>query len=153
MIVANTSISGVAVYVNTKAYNRLAADFKKTYPEAYKSAQVALRALLKRTLSQAAANAAAFSDRIPQSGKTRMRGLNGAVQFGDTGSTGASDAAPIENRGKGFVRHPVFGHMDVWTSTNSHAAFLSPAFDATKDEALEILDNAVFGAMERSVGL
>lgn len=143
------STIGVGIYVNTKAYNSLARDLLKIDPEAYKSAQVALRALTKRTLSQAAANAG-YSNRIPQSGKTSVRLLKAKVTFG---GQGPPDAAPIENKGKGFVRHPVFGNKDNWTAKNSHPAFLTPAFDESKDEAYAILDEAIFSAIDRATGM
>lgn len=146
---ARNSNAGVAVYVDTKAYNAQAKKFRATYPEAYKAAQVALRGLAKQTLTQASSNAS-YSSRIPASGKVTVRGLNAKVIFG---GDAASDASPIENKGKGLVRHPVFGNFDVWTAKNSHPAFLAPAFDESKEEALEILDNMIFAAMERTAGM
>lgn len=147
---------GVAVYVDTRSFNRLASDLRRFAPEAYKAAQIALRGLTKRTLSKAAANAS-FSTQIPGSGRTSVRLLKGKVQFGSGGGGGtrAYIAAPIENRGEGYVEHPVFGNKRGQSSTNknSHPAFLAPAFDESKEEALAIMDDAVFGAFERMTGM
>lgn len=79
-----------------------------------------------------------------------MTGLNAKIQFG---GDAAPDAAPIENKGKGFVRHPVFGNKDVWTAKNSHPPFLGPAFEEDREEAMAVLDEAVFRTIEVTVGL
>lgn len=75
---------------------------------------------------------AAFSSRIPSSIKVST--ARGSVTV-KAGGSSAPDAAPIENKGKGHVRHPVFGHMNVWTDKNSPPAYLHPALDAKREEA------------------
>ena len=137
---------GVGIYVDTRAFNAQANALRRVDPVAYKNASTALRALTKRTLSVAAANAASFSTRIPLSGKSSVRMLKGKVQFG---GGRAYIAVPIENRGEGHVTHPTFGPKGTReTNKNSPPAFLAPAFDESKEEALDILDEAVFSAME-----
>lgn len=139
------SRAAVGVYVDTRAFNRIARDFRLAFPDAYKEAQIALRTVARRTLAKAQANAS-FSKRIPASGRVRMTGLNAKIQFG---GDAAPDAAPIENRGKGHVRHPVFGNKNVWTDKNSPPAFLAPAFEEDREAALAIIDEAIFRAEER----
>lgn len=153
---ARNSNAGVGIYVDTKAFNRMASDLRRVAPEVYKTAQVSLRAVARNTLAKAAAKAS-YSKRIPGSGKVRMRGLNAKIQFG---GDAAPNAAPIENKGKGFVRHPVFipkdqlpGPPGRWTEKNSHPAFLGPSFEEDRDEAMAIIDEAVFRTIERTVGL
>lgn len=147
---ASNSNAGVGVYVDTRQFNAAARAFRKVAPEAYKAAQIALRTSARVTLSRAAGKAAGFSGRIPQSGRVRMSGLNARIQFG---GDNAPDAAPIENRGKGFVRHPVFGNREVWTDKNSHPAYLGPTFEEDLPAALALIDEAVFRAEERTVGM
>ena len=147
----NTSISSPGIYMDTTPLKRLADQFRLLGPEARKAMRVGIRGIVNMVRDQGRINSS-YSQRIPGSirGRTSAHGLSGSVV---AGGSRAPNAAPIENKGKGFVRHPVFGNKDVWTDLNSHPAFLAPAFDASKDEALEILDTAVFMAIERATGM
>jgi hypothetical protein len=77
-----------------------------------------------------------YSERISNSVKV--------VPAGDTvtvtaGGSEAPEAAPIENKGKGFVRHPIFvpaaempGPPGSWTRKNSKPPFFAPAVAASE---------------------
>jgi hypothetical protein len=95
-----------------------------------------------------ARNRASYSDKIPASIKVRTaRGNVKVVAGGDA----APDAAPIENKGRGFVRHPIFGSRENWTSKNSHPAFLSPAFDAHREEVLGMIETTLTDAVHAAI--
>ena len=70
-----------------------------------------------------------YSSKIPGSIHTEMAGP-GLVRVGST----LREAVAIENRGKGFVRHPLYGTRDHWYS-NPQPAFLHPAAEARRAEA------------------
>jgi len=66
----------------------------------------------------------------------------------------APNAVPIENHGKGFVRHPVFvpkselpGPPGSWTDKHSHPSFLAAAAKGKEEEMAksfeELLDVVV----------
>lgn len=110
------------VRFDNRALMELSAAFRRVAPESYKAAQKVVRAAALEVLEDAKARTS-YSSRIPGSGKVRMVGLNARVSFG---GDAAPDAAPIENRGKGFVRHPLFGNWDYWYQ-NPQPAFLAPA--------------------------
>lgn len=143
-----TSKTGVSVVADTKQLAKLARDLRSAAPAAWKAYRVAARALAQPVLADAQARAS-FSKRIPSSGKIRVTGGgNIKVVFG---GESAPDAAAIENRGRGHVRHPVHGHRDRWTDKNSHPAFLAPAFDAHREAVMRGIEAAVFEAVERAV--
>lgn len=143
-----TSQSGFSIVANTKQVSALARDLRRASPLAYKAAQRSIRAVALVVRNQAAQNAAVYSTRIPGTGVVRMAGLNAKVRFG---GDGAPDAAPIENEGAGFVRHPVFGNRDVWTTKNSHSAFLWPAFKGHQEEAAKAIEEAVYTAVDLAI--
>jgi hypothetical protein len=71
------------------------------------------------------------------------------------GGDAAPNAAPIENRGKGFVRHPTFGRKDGpndWTSKNSHPAFMATALAAHQEEIAKGIERGVYEATVRAIG-
>lgn len=64
---------------------------------------------------------------------------------------------PIENNGKGFVRHPVFiprsqlpGPPGRWTSKNSRPAFLLPTYARRREWALTEMEKAYWDAFQRA---
>ena len=80
------------------------------------------------------------SKRISGSGRVRIsRYGNVVVQFG---GGDAWIAVPIENRGKGMVEHPTFGHMPK-TNKNGLPAGLHPALNAKRGKAVVVLGAAV----------
>jgi hypothetical protein len=144
----STSNAGVSISVDTRALSRLAADLRYAAPESWKACRVALKAAGEIVAADARARTS-YSDRIPGSIKVRVtRGGNVKVV---AGGEAAPDAAAIENRGKGFVRHPVFGDRQVWTDKNSRPAFLAPAFAAHQEEIVELMTEAVTAAVERAL--
>jgi hypothetical protein len=145
---SSASRSGVSVVADTKALGRLARDLRRASPEAWKALRVSLRATAQPVLEDARARAS-FSKRIP--GSMRIVVTSGGNVKIVAGGEQAPDAAAIENRGKGFVRHPVFGNRERWTSKNSRPAFLAPAFDAHKDQVAAEIEAAVAAAVDRAI--
>lgn len=132
---------GAIIDIDVGALRAAAEQMRATIPAAHAAAKVALAAggeLVKNT----AASNASYSQRIP--GSIRVQVTSGLVVNVIAGGDAAPDAAPIENRGKGFVRHPVFGNRQVWTAKNSHPAFLTPA--GRSNEA------AIVALYEKTVG-
>ncbi len=142
------SQSGVSIVCDTSSLARLARDLRRASPDAWKAYRVSVRAMAQVVLDDARSRAA-FSTRIPQSGRIRITsGGNVKVVFG---GDLAPDAAAIENKGRGFVRHPVFGDRQDWTDKNSHPAFLAPAFEAHREEVLTAIEEAVIEAVDVAV--
>jgi hypothetical protein len=139
----------VSIVADTRGLARLARDLRRASPEAWKAYRVRVREVAEVVLKDAQSRAS-YSSRIPQTGKVRVLSSgNVVITFG---GDAAPDAAPIENKGKGFVRHPVFGNRDKWTSKGSHPAFAAPALDAHAEEVMRELEAAVCEAVERVVG-
>lgn len=140
---ANSS-TGTPIVVDTAALKRLAKALRDAAPEVRNAYRRSMRASMTVVLKDAQSRAG-YSTRIPGSGRIRTTSAgNVKVTFG---GNAAPDAAPIENKGKGFVRHPVFGNRNVWTAKNSKPAFLGPAFEAHRVEVAK----AVGSAVERAV--
>lgn len=139
------SQSGFSIVADTKQMASLARGLRRAAPLAYKAAQKSIRAVAVIVKNEAAANAPGA--RIAGSGSVRMNGLNAKVRFG---GDAAPDAAPIENEGKGFIRHPTFGH-NPWTAKNSHPAFLWPAFQNHQEEAAKTIEQAVYDAVDLAI--
>jgi hypothetical protein len=151
----STSKTGIPIEVDTAGLNRLARDIARVAPEAAKGLTKGMAAAGEVIAANAKARVS-YSKRIP--GSIKVRAARGNVRV-SAGGEAAPNAAPIENKGRGFVRHPVFVPMDKmpgpkgsWTEKNSHAAFLAPALDATAGEVAEIVEDALFEAVERAIG-
>ena len=142
------SKSGLNIVVDTRSLARLARDLRKAAPDAWKAYRTSVRAVAEVVLEDAKQRAS-FSSRIPQSMKIRVT-AGGNVKI-VAGGDAAPDAAAIENRGRGFVRHPVFGNREKWTAKGSHAAFLAPALDAHRDEVAQAIEEAVADAVTRAI--
>lgn len=139
--------SGIPVYADTAALSRLARNLRAAGPASWKAYRVAVRAAAAPMLADMQ-DRASFSSRIPQSGKVQVTaGGNVKIVFS------APDAAPIENRGRGMVRHPVFGNRNVWTAKNSHAAFAAPALAAHQAAMVEAIETAITDAVRRTLEL
>ena len=134
--------------VDTRSLSRLARDLRKGAPEAWKAYRKSVRAVAEVVKKDAQARAS-YSKRIPQSMKIRVT-AGGNVKI-VAGGDAAPDAAAIENKGKGFVRHKVWGHADRWTDKHSHPAFLAPALDAHREEVASAIEAAVYDAVRRAV--
>lgn len=141
------SQSGIPIFADTTALTRLSRDLMAAAPEAWKACRVAMRAEAE-VVAEDARQRVDYSSRIEWSIKVRVR--PGSVKI-IAGGDAAPDASPIENQGKGFVRHPVFGNREVWTAKNSHPAFLAPALEAHKEEVLLGIEAAVVGAVNMAL--
>lgn len=137
----------VPIYADTAALSRLARNLRASGPAAWKAYKVSVRAAAQVVLADAQSRAS-FSQRIPQSGRVQVTAA-GNVKIVFT----APDAAPIENGGKGFVRHPVFGNREAWTSKNSHPAFAAPAVEAGQEAMVAAIETAITDAVARTLGL
>lgn len=148
--VPRSSQSGVGIAADTSGLARLARDLRRASPEAWKAYRVAVRVAAEPVLADARSRAS-FSSRIPDSMRIRVMST-GNVKI-VAGGDAAPDAAPIENRGKGFVRHPTFGRRGAgeWTTKNSHPAYLAPALDAHRDEVLTAIEAAVYEAVDHAL--
>lgn len=89
-----------------------------------------------------------ISTRIADSIKVRRtKGLQVQVI---AGGPNAPHAAPLENKGRGNVTHPTFGH-DPWTNKNSRPAYLHPAMEAQRAEMEPRIQEVVSKAAERAL--
>lgn len=109
--------------VDVSDFSRFAKVLRKKAPESATKMRKGLRASGMIVSERTKANAS-FSSRIPGSVSVRTSGASVSVT---AGGTKAPNAAPIENKGKGYVRHPVFGDMSNWTGKNSHGPWFTPA--------------------------
>jgi len=101
----------------------------------------------------------AYSSRIP--GSVVVAPVPGGATI-TVGGASAPDASPIENKGKGFVRHPTFvaradlpGPPGSWTAKNSHPAYFHPAMEAaeaTAESQLTTSVDATFAAIAAEAG-
>jgi hypothetical protein len=113
-------------YVNVDDLKQLARDLKSASPVAAKAASLRMKAAAK-IVSDEASNRVSYSKQI--SVRPSVTGVFAAKVVAR-----GRPAAPIENNGAGFVRHPIFGNLDAWTAKGSHPAYLAPALDAKATE-------------------
>lgn len=142
------STTGIPIVVDVSALRNLARDLRRVAPEAYKELQAEMKVAGEKVAADARERVS-YSPRIQASIRVRTSPGNFKVQ---AGGDSAPDAAPIENGGKGFVRHPVFGDREAWTSKNSHPAFLAPALEANAPAVAEAVDAAISRAAEKVLG-
>ncbi len=147
----NTGVSqsGIPIYADTQQLSRLARALRDAGPEVWKECRAKLRAAGQIVADDAKLRSSPFSGRIEYSIHVRTT-ASGNVKV-IAGGESAPDAAAIENRGKGFVRHPVFGNREVWTDKNSHPAFLAPALDANADRIVEIVETGIHTAIDAAM--
>lgn len=152
------SQSGVPIYIDVSELRALARDLNRASREAGK----ALRKGMLEAGELVAADAksrADYSKRIPGSIHVTAGRTNFRVR---AGGESAPNASPVENKGKGFIRHPVFLTYDQahsgsskyikrWTEKNSRPAFLAPALDANAEKVAEIVGNTVHAAVKSAV--
>lgn len=138
--------------VDVSDFKRFARALRKAAPETATKMRKGLRTSAGVIAEGAKANAS-FSERIPASVKVRTSGVTVAVI---AGGEKAPNAAPIENRGKGKVRHPVFGNPDVWTDKNSHDSWFTPAVRdgaiVFRTSMVDVLSDAVEDVAKMSRG-
>lgn len=138
----------MGIRANADGFKVLSRDLSRAVPAAEAASRAATKAGAQVVL-QDAKRRVSYSRRIPESGRVVPHRDGWSVVFG--GSV-APDAAPIENRGVGFVRHPVFGNRAVWTAKHSHPPFLHPAVIAYRDTAPEAIGDEVTVAIRSAVG-
>lgn len=152
--VPKTSKTGQPIMVDTAGLNALARDLGRVAPEAAKGLTKGMAAA-GEVIAADAKQRVSYSKRIPSSFKVRATRGNVRVS---AGGDAAPNAAPIENQGKGFVRHPTYSPRPSapervgWTDKNSHPAFLEPALDATAGEVIELVEDALFEAVQTAIG-
>lgn len=125
--------------IDTRAFSR----FAKALKSADRNLANNLRKKIRAGAEIVAADArsrASFSKRIPGAIRVRTSGASVAVEVD---KNKAPNAKPIENDGKGHVRHPVFGDRAVWTDKNSRPAFLHPALESKREEATLVIAEAI----------
>lgn len=141
------SQAGVGIALDTSSFRRLAADLRRGAPLVYRDAHAAFRLALEPIAEDARARSS-FSSRIEYTIKIRGSGLSLKIV---AGGEQAPDAAPIENRGRGHVRHPTWGHRDRWTDKNSPPAYLTPAFEAGQERFLRECEAALMASVDRVI--
>lgn len=137
---------GFGIIADTSAFKKLASNWRRAAPASEKAAQKVLRTVALEVVAETKERAS-FSRHIPVTVKVRMAGLNARIS---AGGSSAWWAVPIENRGKGNVEHPTFGHDPV-TSKGSHPAFLMPSFEAHIAQYIEALKVALTEAADEAL--
>jgi hypothetical protein len=147
--------TGIPIIIDTKQFSTLTRSIRAMGP----AGAVAVRGALRDSAALVKANAAArvsYSSRIGGSLKARATAVNFKVS---AGGDAAPNAAPIENKGKGFVRHPIFiprsklpGPPGSWTEKNSHPAFLAPAREEETEAILELIADRYAEAIGNALG-
>ena len=142
------------VFIDTSSLKRLAKKFEALGAEGIPdAARIGLRVMVNKVRDEARRNAS-YSKRIPGSirGRVSVRGFSGSVA---AGGPKAPNAAPIENKGKGHVRHPIFvpraqlpGPPGSWTEKNSHPAFLSTAVEGKEVELQQMVEHLLDDVIE-----
>lgn len=146
--------TGLPVTVDVEAIRVLAQDLRRVSPAVWEATKAELRAGAELVLRDAEARArtggksGAGSSRIASSGVVmpitagRLR-----VRFG---GDDAWFAQIIENRGRGMVEHPTFGH-EPKTNKNGLPAFLAPAVAKNRLKILAIVDRTVGDQVQKIV--
>lgn len=148
-----TSISGTPILADVAGLRTLARDLARAAPEAAKGLQKGM-AGAGAVIADDAKQRASYSKRIPGSIKVRAARANVRVS---AGGDAAPNAAPIENKGNGFVRHPTYSPRPGvpervgWTSKNSRPASLAPALEAKAGEVVEIIEESLYKAVTAAI--
>jgi hypothetical protein len=140
--------TGIPIVIDSRQFSALTRGIRASGPAGAAAVRRALRDSAEIVKTAAAQNAS-YSSRIPGSLRARATATNFKVS---AGGDAAPDAAPIENKGRGFVRHPVFGDRENWTEKNSHPAFLAPALEAHTEEIVELLTDRLTAAVDEAIG-
>ncbi len=145
----SVSHSGLPIVVDVAQLRALANDLRRASVEANKALRTGMH-MAAEVVAADARKKTDYSNRIPGSIKVSVGRVNFKVS---AGGDAAPDAAPIENRGKGHVRHPVFANPKksrnewTWTDKNSRPAFLAPALYENADRVAKIVIDAVGDAV------
>jgi hypothetical protein len=120
---------------------------RETSPAAWRAYRKEALAIGNEMLAEAKQRAA-FSPKIAASGRVTVQANgNVVVKFG---GPDAWWVVPIENRGRGNVSHPTFGHEPI-TDLNSHAAILHPVFVQNRDRYVNRIRAALHTAVQQAV--
>lgn len=139
MAKSSISTGSFAVGVDAADLKKLAADLKLATPEAAKASRSRMRVAAEIVAADA-------RDRVSYSKQIKIKASVTRV-FNAAVIASGKPAAPIENNGKGYVRHPVFGDMDDWTAKGSHPAYLAPALDSNIAEVTDIVGSVIDDAL------
>lgn len=134
------------IHIDTIELKALSEQLEVLGPGVVEEIRSALRDGLIVLRDEARRNSA-YSSRIPGSIRTRTNKARMAG-YVTAGGKAAPDAAAIENKGKGYVRHPTFGHLP-WTNKSSHPAFFAPAVEKKKDEVQAIVYGRISALIDR----
>lgn len=128
------------IAVNTAGLTELAAKLRAVGAAATERFDESLEKAGEIVVTDARARAS-YSSKIPGSIHVEVAGP-GFVRV----TTSLPEAVAIENRGRGHVRHPLFGTREHWYTKNSHPAFLHPALYATREEVVASLIETIHEA-------
>jgi hypothetical protein len=142
--------SGLPIYADTTQLSQLAKQLRAASKVVWKAYRVAAAAGMGVVLRDAQGRAS-YSSQIPASGRVRVTAAgNPEIVFT------APNATPIENKGKGFVRHPLFGDREHWYGgpgeKGSRPAFAAPALATHQAEVLAAIEKALVDAVGRALG-
>jgi len=146
--------AGASIVIDTRQFAALARGIRASGPAGKAAVRGAMRESAQIVKAEAEKRSS-FSRRIPLSLKARAAGNNFKVS---AGGEAAPNAAPIENKGRGFVRHPTYSPRPGvpervgWTDKNSHPAFLSPALEAHTEEIAELIADRLTEAVAKAIG-
>ena len=140
--------------IDVSSFTKFGAAMKAASPQVKVVVSDALVEVAQETASIIRENAS-FSKRIPETVQVEPMAVGAMIV---AGGPGAPDAVPIENKGKGFVRHPIFvpqskmpGGPGSWTGKNSHPPFMAPALAAAQakveEAASAALDSIIDGVV------
>lgn len=151
---ATTSLTGLGG-VDTRDFSRFARALRRAAPESSRGLRRALRTAGELVAADARMRAGEWSESIPPTIRTRVRG---ATVYVEAGGKGAPFAAAMEDGSKGnrhrFNRHPVFAQVGSREYRDPHRwvnqpikPYLGPAVDAQRAAVaalvLRALDDAV----------
>lgn len=146
--------AGATIMIDTKQFSLLTRGLRESGPAGAAAVRGALRDSAELVKAEAA-DRASYSSRIPGSLKARATSVNFKVS---AGGEAAPNAAPIENKGRGNVRHPTYSPRPNvpekvgWTEFKSHPAFLSPALEAKQEEIVELIADRLAAAVSAAIG-
>lgn len=152
------SASGQPIVVDVTELRALARDLRRASREAHIALRTGMRTAA-RVVGDDARSRTGYSKRIPGSIKESVGLANFKVS---AGGDSAPNASPIENKGRGDVRHPVFltyaqahsgssKYIKRWTEKNSPPAFLEPALHDNADRVAQIVGDSIESAVRTAI--
>lgn len=138
------NVSGEGGGIDTRDFHKFAAALRRGSPVAAKELRLNLRGAGEIVAKK-------VRDKAPGSikGSVKVRAAGASVTV-TAGNNGKWWAIPIENKGRGNVSHPTFGH-DPITNKNSHPAFFHPAVEESRPELEAAALDALVTAIESVV--